>query len=61
MGEKLKPEYISDGWPGIKCQEDFDHDFKILMKHIKEKSPELCRKAHELLMISIEEKYILKW
>lgn len=61
MGDTIKPEYISDGWPGIQCQEDFDHDFKILIKHIREKSPELCKKAHDLLRISLENGYRLSW
>lgn len=58
MNEHL---YIIDSPPGICNQQDFDHDFKLLIDDIYRKNPESALRAFTLVKLAVDKGYALNW
>lgn len=54
-------KFIVDEAPGICNQEDFDHDFKLLLKFISSKDQAMCLRAYTLIRLAVDKSYELHW
>lgn len=54
-------KFIMDDAPGICNQEDFDHDFKLLLKCISNNDQVMRLRAYTLISLAKDKGYELNW
>lgn len=57
----IDDKFIMDKPPGVCNQEDFDHDFKLLLKFISSKDQAMRVRAYTLVHLAVNKGYELHW